>query len=751
MRYIMDTSKKKIGLRLLLLLFLCLSGVALSGIQAEAATTCSSKIKFPAKTTTKVNIRKKAGTKYTSYGYVAKNDTVTILGQVTNKGVKWYKCKAKVKGKNKTGYICASYVKKAVPAEGTVNSKVSSYLNVRQKTKTTSKSLAKIKKGTSVTIKSFTKKSSTYWYKVSTKVDGKTVTGYVSGKYITASAAGNTGSGTNSNTNTSNTNNSNTNQGTNTATATKTGYVNEKVTSTLRVRKSASTSSSVLMNIPSKTKVIILGTSGAWYQVKVTYSGKTVTGYVSKEYITIDADSSSNSNNNNTNNNTNNTNTTDNTAFETLLKNFPASYQTSLKTLHNDYPNWKFVAVNTGLDWNTVISNESIVGRNVIQSNYPKGTSSLAPFSYLSTASGAYDWSTDKYVVKDGSNWYSANSAVISYYMDPRNFLNSTDVFQFEALAYDSSQSASVVQSILNNTFMKGNYSVKDSATGKTVSGSYKTAFMDAGKTAKANPYFLATRVKQEVGVNGSNATSGKYKGYEGIYNFYNIGANDGTNAVANGLNWAKGGSSKATTYGRPWTTPYKSIVGGAQYIAANYINKGQNTLYFQKFNVMPSDKNQLYLHQYMTNVQAPYSEGRTTRSAYNSLGILKDAMVFYIPVYNNMPSKACSLPASSGNPNPFLSSLSVYNGSSKLSMDSTFVKPLSTGALSRNTYSVVVGKSVSKVTIKAETISSKASVTGTGTVNLNAAGQTTTVKVTGVAGNGKKQEYVINIIRNTK
>lgn len=749
MRYMMDTNKKKTGLRLLLLLFLCLNGVVFSGIQAKAATTCSSKISFPAKTTTKVNIRKKAGTQYTSYGYVAKGDTVTILGEATNKGVKWYKCKAKVDGKAKTGYICASYVKKTFPAEGTVNSKVSSYLNVRKKTKTTSKSLAKIKKGTSVTINSITKKSSTYWYKVSTKVGGKTVTGYVSGKYITAesedNSAGNNDLDTNSNAN-SNTNNSNT------TTTVKTGYVNEKVTSTLSVRKSASSSSVVLMNIPSMTKVTILGTSGTWYQVKVTYNGKTVTGYVAKEYITIDGGSDNNSNNNTNDNNSNsNTNNTDNIAFETLLKNFPESYQTSLKALHNDYPNWKFVAVDTGLDWNTVISNESIVGRNVIQSNYPKGISSLAPFSYLSTASGAYDWSTDKYVVKDGTNWYSANSAVISYYMDPRNFLNSTDIFQFEALAYDSSQSATVVQSILNNTFMKRNYSVKDSATGKTASGSYKDAFMDAGKTAKANPYFLATRVKQEVGVNGSNATSGTYKGYEGIYNFYNIGANDGTNAVANGLNWAKGGSSKSTTYGRPWTTPYKSIVGGAQYIAANYINKGQNTLYFQKFNVKPSDKNQLYLHQYMTNVQAPYSEGRTTRSAYNSLGILKDAMVFYIPLYNNMPSEACSLPASSGNPNPFLASLSVYNGSTKLSMDSTFVKPSSTGTLSRNTYSVVVGKSVSKVTIKAETISSKASVTGIGTVDLKATGQTTTVKVTGVAGNGKKQEYIINIIRNTK
>jgi beta-N-acetylglucosaminidase len=409
------------------------------------------------------------------------------------------------------------------------------------------------------------------------------------------------------------------------------------------------------------------------------------------------------------------------------------------------------VAVDTGLDWNTVISNESVVGRNVIQSNYPKGGTTLAPFSYLSTASGAYDWSTDKYTVKDGTNWYSANSSVIAYYMDPRNFLNDTDIFQFEALSYDASQSETVVQSILSNTFMKGNYSVVDSATGAVASGSYKQAFMDAGKSALANPYFLATRVKQEVGVNGSNATSGTYKGYEGLYNFYNIGANDGTNAVANGLLWAAGGTAKATTYGRPWTTPYKSIVGGAKYIAANYINVGQNTLYFQKFNVKPNDTKYLYLHQYMTNVQAPYSEGRTTRAAYNSLGILSNTMIFYIPVYSNMPASACALPASTGNPNPFLSDISVYNGSTKLSMSSTFVKPTSTGELSNSTYSVVVSKSVSQVTVTGSVISSKATLSGTGTVTLGSPGQTTTVTVSGIAQNGAKQDYTINITRNTK
>lgn len=721
MKYKTDIRIGMNGTRLILMLLFMMCGVFLIGTKAEAAKTCSSQISFPAKTTGKVNIRQKAGTKYKSYGYVEKNSNVTILGEVTNGGMKWYKCKAKVNGATKTGYISASYVKRTFPIQGSVNSKVKSYLNVRKSQKTSSKSLTKIKKNAKVTVKGITKKSSTYWYKITTKVKGKNVTGYVSGKYISVSSKLTDGDGENTDTP----------QDANG----QPGYVNEKVTSTLRVRKTASTTGTVLLEIPKYTVVSVLETSGDWYKITVTYGGKTVTGYAAKEYITLGTI----------------TDTLSQAEYEALLQSFPASYQTSLNALHNEYPNWKFVAVNTGLDWNTVIANESVVGRNVIQSNYPKGGSTLAPYSYLSTVSGAYDWSTDKYVVKDGTNWYCANSAVISYYMDPRNFLNGTDIFQFEALAYDTSQSADVVQSILNNTFMKGNYSVVDSATGKTVSGSYKQAFMDAGVTAQANPYFLATRVKQEVGVNGSNSTSGTYKGYEGIYNFYNIGANDGTNAVANGLKWAKGGTSNSTTYGRPWTTPYKSIVGGAQYIAANYINKGQNTLYFQKFNVAPTNSNQLYLHQYMTNVQAPCSEGRTTRNAYNSLGILSGSMVFYIPVYNNMPGSPCALPAASGNPNPYLSSLSVYSGNTNVSLDSTFVKPTTAGVLSKNTYSVVVGAGVSQVTIQAGAISSRTTVLGTGTVNLNPAGQMTTVVVTGAAQNGARQDYVINIMRNTQ
>lgn len=717
----MNTNKSEVRtkriMKGILILLICMLCVPMCGMRAEAAVTCKNKIYYPGTTTAQVNFRKKAGTNYKSYGMLNKGQSVTILGWCTNKGVKWYKCTATIKGAVKTGYVSSAYIKQNSKPKGYVNEKVTSKLNVRKSAKTSAKSVVKIAKGTEVTITGIKKVSKNYWYKIKVKHKKKTKTGYVSSTYITVGMP-----------ETAKPSEPVEEPETNIE-----AYVNSKVTSTLNVRKEASTMSAILTTIPSGTVVYILNTSGDWYKIRVTYGGQTYTGYVAKEYITIkgaEEDKPAEP-------------PVTDQSFEVLLANFPESYKASLRALHTEYPNWRFVAVNTNLDWATVIANESVVGRNVIQSNYPKGTSSLAPFSYLSTESGAYNWATDTYVVKDGSNWYSANSAVISYYMDPRNFLNSTDIFQFEALAYDTSQTDTVVQSILNNTFMSGNYSVYDSVAQTTVTGSYKQAFMDAGKTALANPYFLATRVKQEVGVNGSNATSGVYPGYEGIYNFYNIGAFDGTNAVAKGLQWAKGGANGSTTYGRPWTNPYKSIVGGAQYIASNYINQGQNTLYFQKFNVVPTNAANLYLHQYMTNVQAPRSEGWTTRAAYNAMGILANTMVFYIPVYNNMPATACQLPAATGNPNPYLSSIKLYNGIAELpGLTPTF-------QFNQFTYSIVVPAAVASVTVSGTAISKYTTVTGNGVVNLLPPGQITPVQVIGTAQNGATQVYTINITRN--
>jgi beta-N-acetylglucosaminidase len=61
----------------------------------------------------------------------------------------------------------------------------------------------------------------------------------------------------------------------------------------------------------------------------------------------------------------------------------------------------------------------------------------------------------------------------------------------------------------------------------------YATAFMEIAKAVNVSPYHLASRVRQEQGVNGTSPLiSGTYAGYEGYYNYFNHGAYGTGNTV---------------------------------------------------------------------------------------------------------------------------------------------------------------------------------------------------------------------------
>ncbi len=150
-----------------------------------------------------------------------------------------------------------------------------------------------------------------------------------------------------------------------------------------------------------------------------------------------------------------------------------------------------------------------------------------------------------------------------------------------------------------------------------------------AGAACKVSPVFLAARARQETG-GGSDAINGVKVLGTRVYNPFNIGAFGGTNPLYNGLLYAR-------TKG--WTTQAKAVTGGAAELSKHYINKGQNTIYFQRFNVRNGAGN-IGTHQYMTNIHAPYNEAYSTRTSYSKYGILKKPLVFEIPVYNSMPAK---------------------------------------------------------------------------------------------------------------
>lgn len=313
--------------------------------------------------------------------------------------------------------------------------------------------------------------------------------------------------------------------------------------------------------------------------------------------------------------------------FESTLKLFPESYRQALIALHDNHPEWIFEPVETNLDFNDSVNAES--GK---ESLVPNGSAYSDMLKSKNT--GDYNYSGSSYIVKD-SGFVSANGFSISYFMDPRNFLTDEGIMQFEKLSFDSSMTVDDIELAVKGTFMANTPASYYDASGNlvTVKENYSKIIYDASKKYNINPCFLAKKIINEVGTKGSGATTGKNKNYPGIYNFCNIGANDGGNAMEKGLAWA----STGTTYGRPWTTPKKAIYGGAEFLAKSYINVGQHTNYFQRFNVNPAATHKPYSHQYMTSLAGVSEIAYSTWQSYKNAGTLEHKRVFSIPVYTGM------------------------------------------------------------------------------------------------------------------
>ena len=347
------------------------------------------------------------------------------------------------------------------------------------------------------------------------------------------------------------------------------------------------------------------------------------------------------------------------------IENFPESYQPYLKEIAKQHSNWKFTALYTNLDWNDVIEEENVYGKNLVPKNYGD--------RWKNTTPGQYDVEVDK-------GWVDSSRQAVEYCMDPRNFLNEVRLFQFEGLSYDSTtNNLEGIEKILYGTEFyqtKVNYV---NANGNTIytDDTYSDLILEAAKTSRVSSYHLASRIKQEVGPFLSHSSiSGTVDGFKGLYNFYNIGATSSAEpmgAIKNGLQYAKDGkgASQETKdkYLIPWDTKEKAITGGAIFIGSSYINRGQNTVYLQKFDVNDEHGQSLFWHQYMTNVLAPYSESKSIYNGYQKAGLLASSLNFIIPIYDNMPSVPTESP--NINPNEYLAdNTKVYcNASGKVNV----------------------------------------------------------------------------------
>lgn len=476
----------------------------------------------------------------------------------------------------------------------------------------------------------------------------------------------------------------------------------------LNVRSGAGTGYSKTGTVSYGDSLTILSettdSSGAkWYKI----SCGNLTGYVSAAYVQLTSSGSQGSSD---------------ADFESYMtkQGFPESYKPYLRTLHEQHPKWIFTAQKLGVDWNTALKEECVAGRNLVHS------SALA--SWKSMEKGAYDFNGGYWYGLDGS-WVAASKEIIMYYMDPRNFLNDTYIFMFENQSYDPSyQTESGVKTILADTFMSGSYTCPDTKKKYT----YSQTFMDAAKKSGVSPYHLASRCRNEQGVNGAPQSLGTVKGYENYFNFFDIQAyaTSTMTAAEMGCKYAK---TTNPTYLLPWTNQYKSIVGGSIFLGTGYITKGQDTLYLQKFDMVDGG-NGLYYHQYMTCVFGQANEAISLKNAY-SQDILNSAMEFKIPVYNNMPDKLCPKPTSSGDNNNYLKSLSVSGTSISPKFDKF-----------TTSYTAKVNAEISSVTVNANPLGKSAKVSGKGKVSLKTGENT--IKVTCTAASGVKRTYTIKITR---
>ena len=181
-------------------------------------------------------------------------------------------------------------------------------------------------------------------------------------------------------------------------------------------------------------------------------------------------------------------------------------YKERLRTLKKSNPNWKFTLYYTGLDWNTVIYNE---------------TKGLHSRSLVQGKTGEWICKQCGTKVYDFGGWMCASEKAVEYLMDVRNYLNEQYIFQFEELSYNpDTYTISGIEKVLNGTFMYKK-SIREYYNNTEFEDiTFAKAIMNAANSSGVSPYYLAARIRQEIGVNGSDSIYGTYKDMKDIIIF---------------------------------------------------------------------------------------------------------------------------------------------------------------------------------------------------------------------------------------
>lgn len=288
-------------------------------------------------------------------------------------------------------------------------------------------------------------------------------------------------------------------------------------------------------------------------------------------------------------------------------------YTEVLNNMIKSHPNWTFKLYETGLDWETVINSEYqghwSSPKNLVPSNYSS--------EWICSICGTREYDTS-------GRWYCASRGAIEHVMDPRNSVTEGNIFQYLLLANDTNITKEQVTAMASKISYLNNQEI--------INGIY-----EAANELNINPFYIIGKILQEQGSGASALCSGQgYNGqFIGYYNLFNVKASgNGTEEVIlNGLSYAKECG---------WDTPKKSIEGGIGLIK-NYITRGQDTLYYQKFNVTYSP---YYANQYAQNIFDSQSIGQRLKGYYMEADLIESNFIFEVPLYMNMPSSPVKSPS---------------------------------------------------------------------------------------------------------
>lgn len=283
-----------------------------------------------------------------------------------------------------------------------------------------------------------------------------------------------------------------------------------------------------------------------------------------------------------------------------------------VNNLKNAHSNYNFQFYNTGIDWNEAI----------IREYQGHGASPKNLFNVGEKYSGMWFCPVCGTKSYDNGSLRCASMEALKYMMDPRNSISDESIFQFKSLETPDVTYDDVVR-VIAGTFLDHEECAR--------------AVVEASQTYNINGYYLVAKMLTEHGTGGSALSNGVIKNGVTYYNFFNIGAyGNGTSAIiTNGTNYAAEAG---------WSTKRLSILGGAKIVRDSYVGRGQNTCYYQKYNVV--DAGSLFSHQYAQNILSAENEGRKLRKNYTINGQITGNHTFIIPLYTNMPANPQARPS---------------------------------------------------------------------------------------------------------